>query len=147
MAAPQAPVEPQIAVKTCERLIEASAAKCAAAPAPVQAGSEVADSLAGLSASIAFGSLVLAVVAFIAALGWGFFFVGLARHEARIHAKKTVDDQIRGLCEEWLSKNVPRMFREYANLATPSSNESDSGSFNANQVAENVDDENPESRA
>lgn len=69
----------------------------------------MANSFAGLSMAFAWGSTILAVVAFISALGWGWIVKSKAEREAREEAKKCAEDHMR----KWTAETAPGIVRQY----------------------------------
>lgn len=119
MAAPL-PIQaaPQIDAATCERMITAATQSCPAATAPasqpVPIGNEhqwdaLANSFASLSAAFAWGSIVLAIVAILAGIGWGIYVKLWAEREARREAEECV----KKLMEKWQREEAPRLVREH----------------------------------
>jgi hypothetical protein len=135
---------PKMDVETCGKLVEQAVNQCAAkaqeSPPPrlQDSSDQVANSLAALSAAISWGSVILAGIAIVLAIGWSF----MVRHWAKEEARKEMEARLNGMCLSWLEEKVPQMFRDYVSMGIPSS-DSVKGTFNADQVAENVDDQNP----
>jgi hypothetical protein len=69
----------------------------------------MANSFASLSSAFAWGSLLLAIVAIVAALAWGWFVKGWAEKEAQKEAKACADAYI----QRWLSDEAPGLIRQH----------------------------------
>lgn len=103
----------------CERLITAATRSCvppAQAAAPVAPSSPnwdaTATSLTALSAAFTWGSILLALVAIVAAVGWGFWVRHWAEREARKEAAECVDR----LMNKWLAEEAPQIIRKNVEL-------------------------------
>ena len=72
----------------------------------------MANSFASLSASFAFGSVVLAIAAIVAAVAWGFVVKGWAEKEAQKEAKACAEAYI----QKWLTDEAPRIVREHVDF-------------------------------
>lgn len=102
---------------TCVKLITAATSHCSVAAAPVAAPivqtvrepnwEGVTTSLTALSTALAFGLLVVAVIALIASIGFAIFVRQWAKNEARTVA------------EEWLEREGRSILREHESLLNP----------------------------
>lgn len=103
--------EPSMAVEACSKMVEAATKSCVAAPQ--QAGDPnwdaMATSFSSLSLAFTWGTIILAVIALIGAIAWGWFVKGWAEKEARIEAEKCATATI----NEWLSKEAPQIIRRH----------------------------------
>lgn len=99
-----------IPVDACSKMVESATRSCqpliAAAPEPKI---DTADSLAALSTAFTFGSILLAIIALLGAITWGFFVKIWAEKEAREEAerctKKWIEEEgfpmLRREMQEW----------------------------------------------
>jgi len=99
-----------IPVDACSKMVESATRSCqpliAAAPEPANT---TADSLAALSTAFTYGSILLAVIALIGAIAWGFLVKSWAEKEAREEAerctKKWIEEEgfpvLRREMQEW----------------------------------------------
>lgn len=97
---------PSMAVEACSKMVEAATRTCnptAATPAPNW--DAMATSFASLSNAFAWGSLIVAVMAFIMALAWGRIVTARAEKEARAEAKNCANE----LIEKWLAEEAPQI--------------------------------------
>jgi len=87
-------------------MVEAATQSCQpAAPIPPAPASSTADSLAALSTAFTYGALLLAVVALVGAIAWGFVVKVWAEREAREEAGR--------ITEKWLADEaIPMLRRE-----------------------------------
>jgi hypothetical protein len=69
----------------------------------------MANSFASLSTAFTWGSLILALVAIIGGLAWGWIVAKKAENEARTEAKRCAEAFI----EKWLADEAPRIVREH----------------------------------
>lgn len=105
-----------VPIEICTRLVEAAARSCqpiTPTPVPPAPATTTADSLAALSTSFTFGSILLAVLALIAGFTWGKIIAASAKDEAQKAAKECA--------EEWMAKHGPRIIKthvEFINDAT-----------------------------
>jgi hypothetical protein len=91
-------------------MVELAAQSCqpAAVVAP-QPATTTADALAGLSTAFTFGSILLAIVALLGGIAWGYLVKGWAEREAREEAerctKKWIEEEgfpmLRRQMQEW----------------------------------------------
>jgi hypothetical protein len=93
-------------------MVEASAKACSApvvqrASAPEPNWDAMATSLSGLSTALAYGSVLLGLLALITAVGWGYLITRKAEKEAREEAEKCA----RNLIEKWLTEEAPSIIR------------------------------------
>jgi hypothetical protein len=113
---------PRISVQTCERLIESAAAQCKAVGQVAQQSpanpnfDALSASIAAQSSAIAsqatyltLGSIIFAIVALLAAVGWGWL--------VKQWAEKAAKDAVR----EWMEQNAPGQIAEVMNRLTPMS--------------------------
>ncbi|WP_158660213.1 hypothetical protein [Niveispirillum cyanobacteriorum] len=103
---------PSMPVEACVRMVETTARACTPPTAPPVTSSApnwdaMATSLSSLSAALAYGSVLLGVLALFTAIGWGVFITRRAEKEAREEAERCA----RKLIEEWLAKEAPVMIR------------------------------------
>lgn len=106
-----------IPVDACSKMVESATRSCQplVAAAPEQANPNwdaMATSFASLSNAFAWGSIILAVVAIIAALAWGKSVTASAEKEARDMAKSCAEDYIK----KWLAEQAPGIIRERVDL-------------------------------
>jgi hypothetical protein len=66
-------------------------------------------SLSALSTAFTYGSLLVAAVAIVAAIGWGF----LVRHWAEREAKKEAQECVDRMMAKWLSEEAPQIIRKH----------------------------------
>lgn len=103
----------------CERLINAATAHCNAVisppPAPVvvhdASWDSVTTGLSDLSTAITYGMFVLAVLALLGVIGWGYFVRQWAKDEAIKEARKAA--------EEWFDKEAPAVLAELTRPLNP----------------------------
>jgi hypothetical protein len=109
----------------CERLINSAVSHCPAVSS-VQASAATATpqpnfdalsaSFGALSTALTIGSIIIAIIAVVAAGGWGYFVKVWAEKEARteaqIHAKAVVDAYML----EWRSNDAPALVAEHVRL-------------------------------
>ena len=114
MVAPVAPsVAPQMEVAACERLIKAVTPNCPVPqPADVPEWDAIANSFASLSAAFTWGALFLAVIAIVAALGWGYLIRVWAEKEAKYEAQECAKREI----NRWLKEEAPQIIRKHVEL-------------------------------
>lgn len=108
----------------CLKMVEAATRSCqpqAPVPPPIPLASETvnttADSLAALSTAFTYGSILLAVVALLGAVAWGFVVKGWAEREARDEAerctKKWIEEEgflmLRREMQEWKKTFPPEV--------------------------------------
>lgn len=104
----------------CERLVNAAHASCqvstaSGASASLPAGQPqpewdaLANSFASLSAALAWGSILLAIIALIIAIGWGLLVKVWAEREAQKEAAECV----KKLMEKWLAEEAPGIIRQH----------------------------------
>lgn len=106
-----------ISADVCVRMVEVATRSChalvQAQPASAQSpGISAADSLAALSNSFAFGSLLLAVIVLVGGFSWGKIIAASAKEEATQAAAKLAEQRI----EDWLAKEAPRIVRTQVDL-------------------------------
>jgi hypothetical protein len=91
----------------------ASAAPAAVASQATQPNwDQLANSFASLSAAFAWGSILLALIAVGAGIGWGFYVKHWAEREAREEATKCV----KVLMDKWLAEEAPQLIRQSVEL-------------------------------
>lgn len=107
-----------IPVDACSKMVESATRSCqpliAAAPEPKI---DTADSLAALSTAFTFGSILLAIIALLGAITWGFFVKIWAEKEAREEAerctKKWIEEDgfpmLRREMQEWKKTFPPEI--------------------------------------
>lgn len=97
----------------CERIVNAATSHCAAVGGPVPAHDPpwdaLANSFASLGAAFAWGSLLLALIAVLAGVGWGFLVKVWAEREARKEAADCVKRQM----DKWLAEEAPAIIRQH----------------------------------
>ena len=101
---------PSMTVEACSKMVEAATKTCApteAAPAPNW--DAMANSFASLSLAFTWGTIILAVIALIGAVAWGWFVKGWAEKEARIEAERCAKLKI----DEWLAVQAPQIVRRH----------------------------------
>jgi hypothetical protein len=102
-----------IDVEACSKFVNAATKHCTA---PLEGGSSgtanwdaLANSFASLSLAFTWGTIILAIVALIGAIAWGWMVKGWAEKEAReaaeVHASKMIND--------WLANEAPRIIRKH----------------------------------
>ena len=101
----------------CERFVNAASHSCTISAQPAPTAHEptwdaLANSFASLSAAFAWGTLFLALVAVLAAIGWGF----LVRHWAEREAKKEAAECVDRLMDKWLVEEAPQIVRKHVEL-------------------------------
>ncbi len=101
----------------CERFVNAASRSCAigtqTAPSVRQpTWDALANSFASLSAAFAWGTIFLALVAVVAAIGWGF----LVRHWAEREAKREAAECVNRLVDKWLVEEAPQIVRKHVEL-------------------------------
>jgi hypothetical protein len=101
----------------CERFVNVAARSCAApaqsAPVPHEPPWDaLANSFASLSAAFAWGAILLALIAIVAAVGWGF----LVRHWAEREARVEADECVKRLMDKWLVDEAPQIVRKHVEL-------------------------------
>jgi hypothetical protein len=101
----------------------------------------MANSFASLSAAFAWGTLAFGIVAFLAALGWGYFIRHWAKEEARKAAKEEVELVAEGIMNEWLTTTGMALLRQASQMSQPAT--ANGQADVANEIAANADD--PES--
>lgn len=69
----------------------------------------MATSFASLSTAIAWGSVVIAVMAFFGALAWGKVIASRTEKEAREEAKKCAKE----LIDKWLAEEAPAIIQKH----------------------------------
>lgn len=106
----------------CERLISAATSHCSATSAQIQQPPAVpqtsnfdglAASFAALSAALTWGALVIAAIAFLAAIGWWQLVKHRSKEEAKTQvglcAKQHIDDYM----DKWTSEIAPKVIRSH----------------------------------
>lgn len=112
-------VEPStIDAAMCERLINSAHKACTppvalAAPSTPPVGQPpewdaLANAFASLSMALAWGSLLLGIVAIVAGVAWARHVRKSAEEEARAEARKCVEELMR----EWRSTDLPPLVRQ-----------------------------------
>lgn len=101
---------PSMTVDACSKMVEAATKSCSTMQdSPPPNWDAMASSFGSLSAAFAWGSIVLAIVALIGAVAWGYLVKGWAEKEARKEAKECADD----LIAKWLSGEAPKIVRQH----------------------------------
>jgi hypothetical protein len=104
---------PSITIDACSKMLEAAAKSCASTQPPSAPNWDaMANSFASLSTAIAWGSVVVAIMAFFGALTWGKVVTMRAEKEAREEAKKCAKE----LIDKWLADEAPGIIRERVDL-------------------------------
>ena len=103
---------PTIAVEACAKMLEVSAKACQPVAAKAESASgpnwdAMATSLSSLSTAFAFGSVLLGLIALVAAFGWGYVVTVRAEREARKEAKACAREMI----DRWLVEEAPLIVR------------------------------------
>ena len=111
------PTRQTIDAATCERFVNAASRSCtlSAQPAPAvhePPGDALANSFASLSAAFAWGSILLALIAIVAAIGWGF----LVRHWAEREARAEAAECVKKLMDKWLVDEAPQIISKHVEL-------------------------------
>lgn len=105
----------------CERFVDAASRGCAAVQtAPTvhePPWDALANSFASLSAALTWGTILLAMVAIVAAVGWGF----LVRHWAEREAKREAQECAQKFVDRWLVDEAPQIIRKHLELLTNAS--------------------------
>lgn len=103
----------------CERFVSAVSRSCPAQAVqaanvaqPPPEWDALANSFASLSAAFAWGSILLALIAIGAGIGWGLYVKQWAEREAREEAEKCVN----ALMDEWLAEEAPQIIRQSVEL-------------------------------
>ena len=114
---PTAQQAPSITLEACTRVVEAATKVCAApvpqaAPPPEPNWDAMANGFASLSTAFTWGSILLAVIAVLAALAWGKIVIVTAEREAKEEAKKCAEAYIK----EWLSENAAGICRNHVEM-------------------------------
>jgi hypothetical protein len=112
-----------ISAGICERLITAATSHCGApvpaalpppAPVAVQPNFDgLAASFGALSTAFTWGTIILAVVAILAALGWGYLVKGWAEKEAREEAERCARKHTDAYINKWLATEAPQIVRRH----------------------------------
>jgi hypothetical protein len=95
--------------------VEAATKSCTpqAQPAPAAASQPnwdaMANSFASLSTALTWGSILLAVIAIISGLAWGWVVAKRAENEARTEAKRCAQAVI----DQWLAQEAPKIVRAH----------------------------------
>lgn len=106
-----APPPQTVPMDICVKMVDAAAQNCVIPEQTVTAAPNwdaMATSLASLSNAFAWGSLIIAVLAFFAALAWGRIVTERAEREAKAMAKACADEYIKA----WLADEAPKVIRE-----------------------------------
>lgn len=122
----QAPVS-RITAEECAKLIEVATAACnrptadAVSAAGLPNWDAMANSFAALSLAFTWGSLLLAVIALVSAIAWGYIVTKKAEAEAKTCAQecavRIADEKIAA----WLRDEAPGLIRKHVdNLQNPS---------------------------
>ncbi|MCW1985001.1 UNVERIFIED_ORG: hypothetical protein M2348_000712 [Sphingomonas sp. R1F5B] len=102
------------AISACGKIVETATRACAAPPPNPDAAQPnwdaMANSFASLSTAIAWGSVILAVIIFIAGLAWGKIVVATAEREAREMAQACAAAHI----AKWLAEDAPPLIMRQA---------------------------------
>jgi large-conductance mechanosensitive channel len=115
VALKSAEIAPSMAVEACSKIVEAATNSCTA-PATLATPNwdAMATSFASLSNAFAWGSLIVAIMAFIMALAWGKIVTARAEKEARDEAKKCANE----LIAKWLAEEAPQIIRLNVEIIT-----------------------------
>ena len=70
-------------------------------------------SFASLSAAFTWGTIILAVVAVLAAAGWGFLVKVWAEKEARDEAERCAKKHTDAYMQKWLATEAPQIVRRH----------------------------------
>lgn len=107
------PVVDTVPANMCVQMVDAVARSCQpAAPVaipPAAPSDGVADSLAALSTAFTFGSILLAIIALIGAVAWGFLVKVWAEREARAEAQRLAKE----CADEWMAKHAPAIIQKH----------------------------------
>ena len=108
---------PTIDAAMCERFVSAAARSCPAISAPTPVATvaapqpewdALANSFASLSNAFAFGSILLALIAIVAAIGWGY----LVKKWAEEEAQKEATECVKRMMDKWLAEEAPQIIRK-----------------------------------
>lgn len=106
---------PSTAWGACTKIVEAATKSCAAQTQPPPAPPSqpnwdaMANSFASLSTALTWGSILLAVIAIISGLAWGWVVAKRAENEARTEAKNCAQAVI----DQWLADEAPKIVRAH----------------------------------
>ena len=123
---------PKVDQGFCERLVTTAMNHCAAAtPVPPSAAlppnfDALAAAFGGLSAAFTWGTIILAIVAVLAAAGWGFLVKVWAEKEARQEAERCAQKHVEAHMQKWLATEAPQIVRRHVeNLVNASLGDED----------------------
>ena len=106
-----------ISADVCAKMVESATKACQpmvlVPPEPVN---KTADSLAALSTAFTYGSILLAVIALLGALTWGFLVKIWAEREARAEAIKVAKECADAYINKWLAEEAPGIIRARVDL-------------------------------
>jgi len=102
---------PSISLEACGKLLGAAQSACAASPQVAGSSTPnwdaLANSFASLSAALAWGAFLLAVISVLAAVGIGAYVLRQSRKLARRVARQEAQVRV----EEWLRDEAPKAIR------------------------------------
>ena len=99
-----------VPVNVCTQMVEAATRSCQPLlSVPPEPTNTTADSLAALSTAFTFGSILLAIIALIGAVAWGFLVKVWAEREARTEARRIAKE----CADEWMAKNAPLIIQKH----------------------------------
>lgn len=108
----------KISADTCVRLVETATRTCQPVASAQPTGSTpnwdaMANSFASLSNAFAWGSLLLALIAVFATIGWGYVVKVWAEREAREEARRCTTEEAERSVKKWLDEEaLPLLRRE-----------------------------------
>ena len=93
-----------ITADVCAKMVESATRSCQPMiSVPPEPANTTADSLAALSTAFTFGSILLAIIALVGAIAWGFVVKVWAEREAREEAERCT--------KKWLDEEALPMLR------------------------------------
>ena len=111
-----------IPVEACSKMVEAATRSCQPLiSVPPEPANNTADSLAALSTAFTYGSILLAIIALLGALAWGFLVKVWAEREARAEAIKVAKECADAYINKWLAEQAPGIIRARVDLINDAS--------------------------
>jgi hypothetical protein len=114
-------LSPSISLEACGKLLGAAQSACAASPQVAGSSTPnwdaLANSFASLSASLAWGAFLLAVISVLAAVGIGSYVLRQSRKFARRVARQEAQVRV----DEWLREKAPNIIGQYVQDLSPAS--------------------------
>jgi hypothetical protein len=112
---------PSISLEACGKLLGAAQSACAASPQVAGSSTPnwdaLANSFASLSAALAWGAFLLAVISVLAAVGIGSYVLRQSRKFARRVARQEAQVRV----DEWLREKAPNIIGQYVQDLSPAS--------------------------